>query len=211
MALLEKALNIDFALFYSTIRNQQVSRFVQSGLGRMMVNAGRSRSYGLELGIKYAPTTTIQAWANYGFTHAIFTRYDAGNDTDYTGNRVPFIPKHTLNLGADYVAYKSHNSFNGNEFTSAFRYPSLVKSVTLGASFGATGRIYWNESNTASQALYTTLNAHALIDFGCFTLNLWGSNLTNRHYQTFYFESMNRGYEQKGRPIQVGFDLKVLF
>lgn len=185
-----ETLSLDLAMFFSTIRDQQISRFATSGLGRMMVNAGRSRSYGAELSLKYAPTEHLRTWVSYGFTHATFTKYDEGNGNDYTGNKVPFIPRHTISIGGDY---------------------SLSKRLTVGADMLANGRTYWNESNSASQSMYTIFGAHAMYDLGNVTVNLWGKNLTNRHYQSFYFESLHRGYAQKGRPIQLGVDVNIKF
>ena len=197
MSLFDKTLSLDFALFLTTIRNQQIARFADSGLGRMMVNAGRSRSYGAELAVRYSPTVRLGIWGNYGFTHATFTKYNGGQGNDYTGNRVPFIPKHTISLGVDYAVVQSATG--------------LLHSLTVGANAQGSGRIYWTEDNSASQSLYTTFGAHALLDFGAVTLNVWGKNLTQKHYHAFYFESMNRAYVQKGRPLQVGFDLGVKF
>lgn len=197
MSLFDKKLSIDFALFLTTVRNQQIARFADSGLGRMMVNAGRSRSYGVELAVRYSPTARLTAWANYGFTHSKFSKYYGGQGNDYTGNRVPFIPEHTISLGADYAVVQSATG--------------LLHSLTVGANAQGSGRIYWTEDNSASQSLYTTFGAHALLDFGAVTLNVWGKNLTQKHYHAFYFESMNRAYVQKGRPLQVGFDLGVKF
>lgn len=193
----DNKLLFDFAMFYTTIRDQQIARFAQSGLGRMMVNAGRSRSYGVEASVRYNPTDHLATWANYGYTHATFTHYNAGNGNDHTGNFVPFIPRHTINLGADYTLFESTGK--------------RLQSVTTGVDMSANGRIYWTESNSASQSVYTTLNAHVLFDFGNCELNLWGKNLTNKHYHSFYFESMNRAYAQKGKPVQVGFDLNIKF
>lgn len=197
MALLDKKLNIDLAFFFTTIRNQQIARFADSGLGRMMVNAGRSHTYGAELAVRYTPTNRLATWANYGFTRAYFTKYDAGKGIDYTHNCVPFIPKHTLTIGADYTVLQAGRG--------------LLKSLTLGLNAQGNGRIYWTEANNVSQKFYHVLGAHALVDFGAATLNIWGRNLTNNHYQSFYFESMQRAYVQKGRPVQVGFDLNLKF
>ena len=195
--LLGGSLNIDFATFFTTIRDQQIARFANSGLGRMMVNVGRSRSYGVEANMRYTPTRDLTIWGTYGYTHATFTKHDAGNGTNYRGNFVPFIPRHTICAGADYTFWKPQHSW--------------LKSLTLGADIKANGRIYWTESNSASQSLYTTMGTHLLADLGKCEINLWGKNLTNKHYSSFYFESMNRKFIQKGKPIQVGIDISLKF
>ena len=192
--LLDGSLTLEGALFLTTVRDQQIARFSDNGLGRMMVNAGRSRNWGLEASVRYNPTERLTTWADYGFTRATFTKYDDGNN-DYTGNYVPFIPRNTLSLGADY------------------RFPILNRqcSMVLGVNALGAGRIYWTEANNASQPMYFTFGAHALFDFGSWQLNLWGRNLTDKHYHTFYFESMSRAYAQKGKPLQVGVDVNFIF
>ena len=170
----------------------------------MMVNAGRSRSWGVELSLRYTPTERIYTWADYGFTRATFTKYDDGSGQDYTHNYVPFIPRHTLSAGLDWKAV---------DFSNLKSQTSNLKplSLTLGINTLATGRIYWDEANSTSQAIYFTFGAHALLDFGKCSINLWGRNLLDKHYHTFYFQSMNRAYAQKGRPLQVGVDLNFNF
>ena len=182
------------SVFLTTVRDQQIARFSENGFGRMMVNAGRSRNWGTELSLGYNPNDRLSTWLNYGFTRATFTKYDDGSGTDYTGKYVPFIPRHTLSLGADYTL----------PFAS-----SKLKALTLGLNTLGAGRIYWTEANDASQALYFTFGAHALLDFGRCEINLWGRNLADKHYNAFYFESMNRAFVQKGKPLQVGVDLNV--
>ena len=44
---------------------------------------------------------------SYGYTHSTFKKYDGGTTSseeqiDYSGNYVPFVPRHTMNAGANY-------------------------------------------------------------------------------------------------------------
>ena len=196
LALFDNRLSVDGSLFLTTVRDQQISRFVDSGFGRIMVNAGRSRSWGLDLGLRGQATDALMLWLNYGFTRATFTNYDAGDGADYTGNYVPFIPRHTLSAGGDY----------------RIALPCLKNgALTVGASALGAGRIYWTEANNASQPLYLTFGAHTQLEVGSISLNLWGRNLLNKHYHTFYFESMGRAFAQKGNPVQFGLDLTLKF
>ena len=202
LRVLESRLTLDAAIFLTSVRDQQIARFSDNGYGRMMVNAGRSRSWGAELSLKYAPVEAISAWASYGFTHATFTKYDDGTDQNYTHNYVPFIPRHTLSAGIDWKAVSSSMG-SGQQSTVKFH------SLTLGINTLGAGRIYWNEANSASQPIYFTFGAHAILDFGKCSINLWGRNLLDKNYHTFYFQSMGRAYAQKGHPVQVGVDLNI--
>ena len=95
--LADKMLQLDLAVFCMKTHDQQIARFAQSGMGRVMVNAGRSRSTGVEVGLRsQLAHDRLTLTANYGYTHAKFTRYDLGTSAsgtrvDYTGNRVPFV------------------------------------------------------------------------------------------------------------------------
>lgn len=194
-------LQLDAAAYLIDTHDQQIARFAPTGFGRMMVNAGKSRSYGAEFSSLYRPDEHWSLMGSYGYTHATFTDYDAGGNQDYTGNYVPFVPMHTLNLDAAYTFL-----FNG----------SNVRSLTLGATYNGTGRIYWTESNLAYggcdyQDFYSTLGARLQLTLSKATIQLWGRNLTDKEYNTFYFESASRCFEQHGKPRQVGIDVKWHF
>ena len=47
--LINHRLHLDMAVFLTEVRDQQVSRMAENGLGRITVNAGRSRAVGCEL------------------------------------------------------------------------------------------------------------------------------------------------------------------
>lgn len=51
LTLFEGALSMNVAAFLVDTRNQQIARYAESGLGRQMVNAGRSRSYGVDVSL----------------------------------------------------------------------------------------------------------------------------------------------------------------
>ena len=191
LTLLDNTLQIDAATFLMLTRNQQIARFADSGLGRKMVNAGRSRSYGFETSLRWMPDSHLTFIGNYGYTHATFTDYDGGVGEDYTGNYIPFVPMHTFNLDA------------------AYSFPLKGAKGSLGLNYTGTGRIYWTESNSHQQPFYAQLGARLSIETSRLSVMLWGRNLTGKHFNTFYFESAGRGFEQHGKPFQMGIDLKL--
>ena len=189
-------LQADLAAFYMDTRDQQIAKFAESGLGRITVNAGESESYGVEANLVANLNKHLQLNASYGYTHATFVKYNAGENEDYSGNYVPFVPMHTLNLGGSY-------SFHFND--------SWAKSLTLGANMTGAGKIYWTEANHVSQDFYATLNGYVSLQTKAVQIDLWGRNLTDNEYTTFYFESMGRGFEQRCKPFQMGVDVKFHF
>ena len=80
------ALHLDLAAYYMQVRNLQLSVMAGDyGFGRMMVNAGRSRSCGVEAALRGSAFDNRLSWsATYGLTHATFRDYTIGGAADYT-------------------------------------------------------------------------------------------------------------------------------
>ena len=188
--------NVDAAVFYIDTRDQQIARFSENGFGRMMVNAGKSSSCGAELTLQGSIGRHLGVTANYGYTHATFRHYDAGDGINYDGYHVPFAPMHTCSADASYT----------------LRFiDSWARTLTLGATFTGAGRIYWTEDNTSSQPFYGLLSARILLQTQLVQIELWGRNLTRTKYNTFAFQSMNRWFCQHGKPLQIGVTLRCHF
>ncbi len=100
----ENSLSLNYALFYSRVNNIQIIKLEDQGTsGRTVKNAGKSESKGFELSLKYVPLQNLSLYADYGFADARFVDYEAAEDVDYSGNHVPFAPRHTVSLGTSYV------------------------------------------------------------------------------------------------------------
>jgi outer membrane receptor protein involved in Fe transport len=203
-------LHADFSVFYMQIHNQQLSVMAgQYGYGRMMVNAGKSSSCGLELALRGSALDNQISWAlSYSFTHSTFRQYTdsisvngAKQAVDYKGNNVPFVPQHTFSALADYRFGLCRDGF--------------LKAVTLGVNVNGNGKTYWDIDNTLSQKLYAVLGAHVNFDFGCCSLDIWGRNLTNTKYNTFLvsntFGNTVSSFAQQGNPVQIGADVRFHF
>lgn len=206
LTLWEGKLWADLAAFYMDTRDQQLSQFIGSGLGRTTINAGKSNSYGAEASLRASLTNELSLNASYGYTYATFTDYiinEADKDgnltvkADYNGKYVPFVPKHTLNIGGEYAITCSSRS--------------IFDRVVFQANYNAAGRIYWTELNDVSQSFYGTLNWRANLEKGNAMISFWARNFLDKDYAAFYFETMNKGFMQKGRPVQFGIDLHCRF
>ncbi|MCU6771939.1 TonB-dependent receptor [Bacteroides cellulolyticus] len=197
MTMFDGRLQADVAAFYMDTHDQQISRFAASGLGRITVNAGKSRSIGGELALKAQITDAFSLNGNYGYTHATFTDYVVSDEVNYNGNYVPFVPQHTFNIGGQYIFRMKSGSWLDN--------------IMLNANYKGAGRVYWTEQNNAYQNLYGTLNGRISLNKGNGQIGIWINNALNTKYQAFYFESMNRGFAQMGRPMQIGVDLRCRF
>ena len=180
-------LHADAAVYYMRVRDLQLSVMAGDyGYGRQMINAGRSSSCGLELSLRGTALDNRFTWAaTYGYTHSQLL--------DYEDNQVPFIPTHTFSAMTDY----------------------RIGKFTFGLNVAGNGPTYWDVDNEYRQKLYATLGAHAMVDFGCIKLNVWGRNLTDTKYNTMLVNSSidgtNRSFAQQGNPLQVGADLIMHF
>lgn len=184
----------DFALFYIDCRDQQLTVFPRgTATGRMMTNAGRTRSFGAEYTMQITPWRNLELNVAYGYTNARFVRYHNGKE-DFGGNYLPYAPQHTLSTAA------------------AWTIPTGVKwlgNLILQADVKCAGRIWWNEENTLSQPFYTLLNAAVRFEHKHYSIDVWGRNLGGTNFDVFYFKSMGNQFVQRGRPRAFGITLNI--
>jgi outer membrane receptor protein involved in Fe transport len=188
---LDGRLQLEAALFWIDCRNQQLTVFPPGqGTGRLMSNAGRTRSLGAELSVNYRMGDFLLA-GSYGHTDARFIDYTDGRE-DFAGKHVPYAPRNTLSVQGEY-GIDIHGGDAGR--------------LTLGLGVQGAGRIMWNEANTFSQPFYALANASAGWEKDGFEVSLWVRNLTGAAYNTFYFKSVGHSFVQRGKPLQAGITL----
>ncbi|MDE6627997.1 MAG: TonB-dependent receptor, partial [Muribaculaceae bacterium] len=193
LSLLSSRLKIDAALFWIDVRDQQLTTFPAGTVtGRVMTNAGRSRSRGAELSASYLFPCGFMARAAYGYTDARFLRYDGGT-ASYAGKRIPYAPANTLFLGAAYS-----RSLEG----------AVVDRISADVNLRGIGRIYWDEANSVAQPFYALLDASVRADRGNFSAELWADNITSTQYATFYFVSIGNAFLQQGNGFCCGITLR---
>lgn len=185
------------ALFYIDWRNQQIYQTVPSGRGSMLKNAGHSVSKGAEFTLKAEPFHGLEASVSYGYTFATFLSHIVNETTDYSGNYIPYVPKHTVALQA------SHSI--------VFAKPALIDRIRLSLLAKGAGPVYWNEANSHSQAFYSTIDAKISFIKGVMQLGIWGRNITGTNYEAFYFTALNHQYVQVGKPARFGVELSLKF
>ena len=191
----EGMLTAELTGFYMDIQDLQLTKFVNSGNGRILTNAGKAKSYGIEGSLRWRIANGWTADANYGYTRATFRDYDNG-EQDFAGNAIPYTPRHTLNIGLYYTRLLSG---------------CWIDQMSASTQYGGAGKIFWTEANDIYQRFYGTLNAKVGVRKGIVSVNLWSRNLTNTHYASFYFESFHKPYIQLGKPFQIGAEVSVAF
>lgn len=188
--------SIGLSTFYIDCRDQQLTVFPEgTTTGRIMTNAGKTRSYGLEMSAMWRPVKQLMLNATYGFTDARFVEFSDGKE-DYKGKFIPYSPQNTLFVGASYNIPINR---------------SCLDAIDVNVDMKGIGDIYWDEANSVKQPFYTLLSASLLLTKGDFSLKLWGDNLANTHYNSFYFVSIGNAFLQQGKPARYGVTLRMNF
>lgn len=190
-ALPSAGLELSSSVYLMQVRDLQLTRFVASGAGRMVGNAGSSRTLGFELSATQRLWSSLRAHLNYSLTDARFTEETTAAKK---GNFVPFIPRHTYSV-----------MLSANEPLS--RHLRLLGEV----EYAGLGEIYWREDNTTRESLQSTLRARLGLSYDRYTLALWGANLTDNSYMVFQAASPLGRLFQTSAPRTLGVDLSVKF
>lgn len=189
-------LNADIAMFYIDCQNQQLTMFPDgTTTGRIMANAGKTRSCGMEISVMYRPSSKWILNASYGLTDARFVEFNNGKN-DYSGKRIPYAPRNTMFAGVTY------------------RQPMNVKwadALSFNLNCRGVGSIYWNEENSVKQPFYTLLGASMRLEHAQYSVDLWAENIAGTEYKTFYFVSIGNGFYQQGKPARMGVTLRYNF
>ncbi len=192
LSLLDDRLSLAASLFYIDCTNQQLTIHPTTGTGRIMSNAGESRSYGCEVAARYdIGHFTINA--AYGYTNAKFEKF-TNEGISYKGKQLPYAPRKTASLN---VAYKIPVA------------RTIANHLILNIGWNGIGRIYWNEANTLSQSFYGLWQASLSWEKGHFGASLWGKNLLDEKYHTFYFRSISNDFFAEGKPLQAGVSFHI--
>lgn len=184
---LDKKLQLNAALFYSTFDNLQIFKY-DAGSGQYLSsNAGSARSYGFEVDALAHLLPGLDAEASFGYTNAKFDEYSQ-NSKDYSGNKVPYTP--------DYTAL----------FALQYRHETGIFARGEVQQIGA---LYWSEENQEQRGDITLLNARIGYEHEGFGVYLYGNNLTNRHYLSYYTPASNIG--MMARPREIGVQAQYTF
>jgi len=185
-------LHASAAAYRIDVRNQQLTVFPPGkSTGRMMTNAGRSRSIGVETELGWTPGN-FRTQISWAWCDARFVSFNDGNN-DYSGNRIPYVPEHTLNISAGYS------------------FPIGSRSLDLDCSLHGAGPFNWNESGTQTEPFRLRADCRAAVVSDRWELSLRVENLTDAPSRTFYFKSVGNEFfaEAKPRIIMTGITIKL--
>ena len=192
-------LNFDIAAFYIDCRDQQLTMFPDgTTTGRIMTNAGKTRSFGVEISGSYLISDNFEIKASYGYTNAKFKKFFNGIN-DFSGKYLPYVPSNTLFAQALYAVNLERKNHNAGKSTNFLLFDLNLRGV---------GPIYWNEENSLKQNFYAQLGASVAWQWKNWEFKVWSKNLTNTRYHTFYFMSMGNEFLQRGRGVEAGVSVR---
>ena len=187
-----ESFSAETSAYYMDVRNQQLTVFPPGmSTGRMMTNAGRSRSMGVETELGWNPGQ-FRSHISYAWCDARFVTFNDGNN-DYSGNRLPYVPEHTLYVSTGY-------GFNiGN------------KTLDIDASLRGEGPFNWNESGAQKEPFRLRADARIALVTNDWELYVRADNLTDEPGRRFYFKSMGNEFFASAKPriIMTGITLKL--
>lgn len=166
-------------------KNQQLTVFPPgNSIGRMMANAAKSRSFGAEAEIHYRKGH-VDASASYSYCNARFISYESSG-IDYSGNRLPYIPAHTLFAGLSWRESLGE------------KHAAKAEIFLLG-----NGPLFWNEDNTLKEGFHISPGAKLAFSFPWGEIYCRGNQLDGKQYPVFYFKTVGREFFALSRPIQI--------
>lgn len=184
-------LSMEATLFYIDCQDQQLTMFPDgTTTGRIMTNAGKTRSFGAEFSGNWKVTDGLEFNLSYGYTNAKFKEFFNGI-SDYKGKWLPYVPSNTF--------------FAQGLYTLGLRkQEKKINNLIFDINLRGTGPIYWNEENSLRQNFYALLGASVTWQYRNWEFKAWGRNLTDTQFHTFYFMSMGNEFLQRGRGIEFG-------
>ena len=189
----------NMSVFYIDIEDKQVTEYDYDTLATTITNAAKAHSQGVELQLQAIPLTGLELFAGFGYTESTFDDFKATEwnddrtaliEKDYDGNDLPYAPRYTFNLGAQY----RHAS-------------GLFGRV----DYLGTDRFYGDSANISRQDAYETLNLKLGYEQNRFDVYVWVKNAFDEEYLNYVAPYGAYTIGLDGEPRIFGITLNVRF
>jgi len=193
-------LRANAALYYIDWSDLQLNEPLLAVPGRFFIgNVGSANSKGAELELNYRPIKYWDLFGSVGYTDAHFGSNSFSEGIDVSGNRLPYAPQYTANIGTQ-VAW------------------DLNARLTLYGRAQVTfyGDFQYDASNLAAQGSYSLADLRVGVRNRNWFTECWIANAFNTHYVPLAFEYSKTyapsGYiGESGAPMTVGIRAGVSF
>ena len=165
--LLDKRMSIEADVFYINWSKVQLTT-TAAGFS-FLGNGGRATSKGAEISWRYTPLNGLTVWANSTYTHArLAADTPTGSIYGLKGDRLPYVPMWSANLGADYnfpLGGSDWSGFVGGNFSYVGARESDFNPVPAPRSH---------------LPGYNNLDLHVGVNYANWTVEVYAKNLANR-------------------------------
>ncbi len=179
------------AVFYMDIEDIHI--YKSDGVNFYTDNADSAHSQGVELELAYQLTDTIELTGSLGFIEAEYDTYDAGNGVSFDGKDIEDTPSYTATAG---VAYRHPGGLYGR------------------IDMRAAGEIsIFDDGNNSfvREDAYAVFDARIGYQTGGWDFYVYGKNLTDEAYITYYMSSSRLTMAEFGQPLTIGAGLRYRF
>jgi len=200
--LFDRRVRFNISGFHYDYSNIQVQRFSAGTI--VIYNGAKARLYGVDLDGEIAVARGLTVNGGLSYVHDRFTSFP---NADYIvpvgncvpapggvcsgpadGNKLPFTPTVTVNVGVDY------------------KFDTKAGAIGLNASYFSSSRFYAASDNVLFQPAYDLLNASIswTSPDGHLTARVWGKNLGGTVYATSLIEGFSGNVRSLGSPRTYG-------
>jgi len=203
--LFDKRFTVDVAVFDIRWKDVQIADILQTSSGPAAINgnSGSAETKGVEWNLSWRPVDGLSFGLLGAYTNAKLTS-DAATLGGMKGDELPYVPDVTSTFNTDYTwhAFGDFAGFLGGSWTYT------------GSRFTAFSSAGGTIESHVKLPIYNTLKVQAGLDNGHYSLELFGSNLTNARGITEYLNS--GGHDQTGlaafiQPRTIGIELGAKF
>jgi iron complex outermembrane receptor protein len=185
-AFLNNRLIVNGAIYYMDISDMQVEESI-TPIVSYVTNAAEATGEGIELEMKALITEGLKLNAGFGYNHVEFDEF---KDVlgDYAGNKNPYAPEYTFNIGAQY----------------RFQNGIYARADLIGY-----GEMYFDKANQYKRDAYEIVNAKIGYETEHVDVYLYGKNIFDKKYHSYGY--YNGYYTIYSNPGEVGLQLVYRF
>jgi outer membrane receptor protein involved in Fe transport len=214
LTLLDRTLQLNGATFYYEYDDKQLrSRTIDPVWGNLDVvqNIPKSSAWGAELSLTARPIEQLTLSLNATYIDATIDKFTgisaSGVVADFSGTDMPFTPKFSTNLNADFVTPVSSN------FDFIAGASVAYRSSTYAIIGGKTNPPL---AEPADQPLfkidsYTVVDLYVGVESEKWRAVLWGKNVFDEYYWNNVFPAFDTIIRYANKPVTYGMRVSYLF
>ena len=187
--MLDGLANLNVSLFTTDVDGQQYFLFFAPTSSQVLAGIDRVDLVGGEVELSAALAEGFEVYAAYGFTDSEIKEYNVQPALE--GNKAPYVPRDTMNLGFQYRAPVAGNL-----------------NVLLRGDYERRGKQFWDPDNSTARKAVSLVNFRAGVEGERWSLIAWSKNLLDEKYLAEYVLG---GFVQLAEPRSYGIELTYNF